>query len=68
MLPQIKASESLRNVTEIALGNGRITQDGKRRILREWKKTANAGTHKKLSEGQAKMMLASIGIGTKKNA
>ena len=67
MLPQIKASESLRSVTEIALGNGRIAKANQRQILREWKKTANAGNHKKLSEGQAEMMLASIGIGTKKN-
>lgn len=62
MLPQIKAGESLRDVTEIALGNGRIQKHEMRRIVRDWEKEANQGVKQKMTKDQAAVMLASIGI------
>lgn len=62
MLPQIKARESLNNMTIVALGNGRVKEIEQRRIIRDWERTANDGHRQKLSKGQAGIMLAGMGI------
>jgi len=62
MLPQIKAGESLRSLTEIALGNGRISKVDQQQIIRDWRKTANGGVRQRMTKDQAAVMLASIGI------
>lgn len=62
MLPQIKARESLNNMTIVALGNGRVKEVEQRRIIRDWERMANDGHRQKLSKDQAGIMLASMGI------
>lgn len=62
MLPQLKAGESLKSVTEVALGNDRIQKYEMRRIMHEWEKDANQGIKQKMTKDQAAVMLTSMGI------
>jgi hypothetical protein len=63
MLPRIQAEESLRHVSEIAVGTGSLKSADRRSILKEWQQAMwDKKIRKKLSIDQQKIMLAAMGV------
>ena len=66
-MPGIEARESLRRVSEIAVGNGSLRPQQARRIIRDWQREAAHSysapeAHRPASADQMRAMLSTAGI------
>lgn len=68
-LPGIQAEESMSHVTETAIGSGTMEKADQREIMGEWREKAfgdrGRPRRERMSPEQAKIVLASMGIGVK---
>ena len=65
-MPVLRAQESLRRVTEYAIGTGSLKKQAARRVVREWQREARSGQPQRIYRPQSKSemqtVLASVGI------
>jgi putative NADH-flavin reductase len=60
-LPKLEARDSLRRVTEIALGTGSLKADEQRRVLTEWELAAGYEPERR-SQAQMLLQLQAMGL------
>lgn len=67
-MPAIQAEQSLRRVTEVALGSGRVEQRESQRLMHEWQREARGGRQEPVKRQSFKAGLgglAAMGIPVK---
>ncbi len=66
-LPGIRAEESMRRVTEIAIGSGTMEKSEQREIMDGWREAMGKRTERrtsdKLTSAQLRIMLSGLGVG-----